>query len=215
VLTSKEKFDVITTDPINPWVKGAASLYTREFFELAKRHLKPGGVMTQWVPLYETTSEAVKSEFATFFSVFPEGLAWINDRDGGADVVLLGQADPAPIKVGELEERLKRPDYARVVESLTDVDFLTEIDLLSTYIGRGRDLAAWLKGAALNTDRDLRLQYLAGMGVNGAAEVQLYQELLEGRRFPDGLFEASAKSLAMLREAIEIKESDPAPAEQR
>ncbi len=208
VLTSKEKFDIITTDPIHPWVKGAAALYTREFFELAKRHLKPGGVVTQWVPLYETTPEAVKSELATFFSVFPDGIAWINDRDGGADVVLFGQVDPAPIKVKEMEQRLNRPENARVGESLLDVDFHSAMDLLSTYFGRGPDMAAWLKDAAINTDRDLRLQYLAGMGLNVAAEEQIYNAMLEARRFPDGLFVASPETLTMLRDAMGKKDSD-------
>jgi spermidine synthase len=55
VLTSKEKFDIITSDPIHPWVKGSASLYTREYFEHVKRHLNPGGVVTHWVPIDETT----------------------------------------------------------------------------------------------------------------------------------------------------------------
>ena len=55
ILTTNEKFDVITSDPIHPWVKGAASLYTKEYFELVKAHLNPGGVVTQWVPLYEST----------------------------------------------------------------------------------------------------------------------------------------------------------------
>ena len=45
VLTTKEKFDVITSDPIHPWVKGAATLYTKEYFEMVKAHLKPGGVL--------------------------------------------------------------------------------------------------------------------------------------------------------------------------
>src|ERR1043166_2987915 len=89
ILTAEEKFDVITSDPIHPWVKGAASLYTREYFELVKRHLKPGGVVTQWVPLYESTVDVVKSEMATFFSVFPQGIVWVNDREDGADGVLL------------------------------------------------------------------------------------------------------------------------------
>ena len=106
VLTSKEQFDIITSDPIHPWVKGAATLYTREYFELVKRHLKPGGVVTQWVPLYESTIETVKSEMATFFAIFPDGIVWINDREDGADVVLFGQADPAPINVDQVEERL-------------------------------------------------------------------------------------------------------------
>ena len=59
LLTTKEKFDVITSDPIHPWVKGAATLYTKEYFELVKQHLNPGGVVTQWVPLYESYPDVV------------------------------------------------------------------------------------------------------------------------------------------------------------
>src|SRR5207244_3981291 len=71
VLTTREKFDIITSDPIHPWVKGAATLYTKEYFELCKQRLNPGGVVTQWVPLYESDGATVKSEIATFFAAFP------------------------------------------------------------------------------------------------------------------------------------------------
>jgi spermidine synthase len=198
ILSSREKFDIITSDPIHPWVKGAATLYTREYFELVKRHLKPGGVVTQWVPLYESTSEAVKSEMATFFAVFPDGIVWINDREGGGDVVLLGQIDPVPINVDEVVERFNRADNTRAAKSLRDIGFVSAVDLLSSYAGRGPDLATWLKGAAINTDRDLRLQYLAGMGLNVDAQDQIYSELMEARRIPPGLFVASAETLAKL-----------------
>jgi spermidine synthase len=203
VLTSKEQFDIITSDPIHPWVKGAATLYTREYFERVKRHLKPGGVVTHWVPLNQTTFEAVKSEMATFFAVFPDGIIWINDREGGSDVVLFGQADPAPINVDAAVERFNRTDNARAAKSLRDVGFASPIDLLSSYGGRGPDFAAWLKGAAINTDRDLRLQYLAGMGLNVALEHEIYVELMGARRIPVGLFVGSAENLSELRNAIE------------
>src|SRR5262249_27506427 len=62
ILTTKETFDAVTSDPLDPWVKGAAMLYTREFFELVKQHLNPGGVVTLFVQLYESNTEAVKSE---------------------------------------------------------------------------------------------------------------------------------------------------------
>ena len=73
ILTSPDKFDIITSDPIHPWVKGSATLYSKEYFELVKAHLNPGGIVTQWVPLYETDLQTVKSEIATFFDVFPDG----------------------------------------------------------------------------------------------------------------------------------------------
>jgi spermidine synthase len=203
VLTSKEQFDIITGDPIHPWVKGSAALYTREYFEHVKRHLKPEGVVTHWVPLYETNIETVKSEMATFFAVFPDGIAWLNDRDGGADVVLFGQVDPAPINVDAAVERFERADNARAAKSLRDIGFVSAIDLLSSYGGRGPELAAWLKDAAINTDRNLRLQYLAGMGLNAARPESVFSELLEARQIPPGLFVGSAETVAELDSAIE------------
>src|SRR4029453_4556730 len=82
--TTNEKFDAITSDPLDPWVKGAAMLYTREFFDLAKRHLNPGGVVTLFVQLYESNTAAVKSEIGTFLEVFPDGIVFGNTNEGKA-----------------------------------------------------------------------------------------------------------------------------------
>jgi hypothetical protein len=77
--TTDEKFDAITSDPLDPWVKGAAMLYTREFFQVVKEHLNPGGVVTLFVQLYESNTEAVKSEIATLAQVFPDTTLWNPD----------------------------------------------------------------------------------------------------------------------------------------
>src|SRR5205085_2540575 len=96
VLTRRDKFDALTSDPLDPWVKGAAMLYTKEFFEIVKRHLNPGGVVTLFVQLYESNREAVKSEVATFFEAFPNGVIWGNTNQGvGYDMVLMGQVEPS------------------------------------------------------------------------------------------------------------------------
>ena len=93
VRTTKEKFDIITSDPIDPWVKGCAALNTVEYYQMCKAHLKPGGVMALWMPLYESNIDSTKSLIATFFKVFPNGILWSNDADGeGYDAVLFGQA---------------------------------------------------------------------------------------------------------------------------
>ena len=107
--TTTEKFDAITSDPLDPWVKGAATLYTREFFETARQHLNPGGVMTLYVQLFESSPEAVKSEVATFFEAFPEGLIFGNVFEGHAiDTVLVGQAERPEIGWTRLRPRCDR-----------------------------------------------------------------------------------------------------------
>lgn len=203
VLTTDEQFDIITSDPINPWVKGAASLYTREYFEDVKRHLKPGGVVTQWVPLYESTLDAVRSELATFFTVFPNGTIWANNVDGGGyDIVLMGQAGPTRIDMNALSARFATAGYRAVGASLTDVGFTSPISLFGTYAGQGSDLAAWLKDATINTDRNLRLQYLAGIGLNQYTEAAIFQEIAKYRRFPESLFVADQAWQNQLRDAM-------------
>lgn len=167
ILTTNEKFDIITSDPIHPWVKGTATLYSKEYFELVKKHLNSGGVITQWVPLYESDFETVKSELATFFDVFPTGTIWGNDISGeGYDLVLLAQAEPTKIDIDALQKRLRRDDYKLVAQSLAEVNFHSVPQLLGTYAGQASDLKDWLKGAEINRDLNLRLQYLAGMGLN-------------------------------------------------
>ena len=205
VQTSDEKFDVITSDPINPWVKGAASLYTREYFQAVKAHLNPGGVVTQWVPLYESTLDAVRSELATFFEVFPEGTVWANNLNGsGYDIVLLGHVEPTKIDLGALEERFKLAGYQKVGGSLMDAGFDSPVALFATYSGSGRDLSEWLKGAAINTDRNLRLQYLAGIGLNSYTSGEIFDQIIPFRRFPDALFIASDEWKMALRQAMGI-----------
>lgn len=203
VLTTPEKFDIITSDPIHPWVKGSATLYTKEYFEMVKQHLNPGGVVTQWVPLYESHLDVVKSEIATFFDVFPQGTIWANKKNGkGYDIVLLGQVGPIQIDVNALQERLNRADYLPITRSLYEVGLGSAVDLLATYSGQGIDLGPWLQGAEINRDRNLRLQYIAGMGLNYYRSEGIYDDMLAFRRFPEELFIASPETKEALKEAM-------------
>ena len=203
ILTSPDKFDIITSDPIHPWVKGSATLYSKEYFELVKAHLNPGGIVTQWVPLYETDLQTVKSEIATFFDVFPDGTVWANENGGGGyDIVLAGQDGQAQIDLDAIEQRLGSSAYAGVAKSLSDVGFQSALGLLTTYAGRGPDLKRWLAGAQINRDGNLRLQYLAGLALNFSQENVIYEQMLSYRRFPEGLFAVSAARRAALQAAL-------------
>ena len=203
ILTTDEKFDVITSDPIHPWVKGAATLYTKEYFELVKSRLNPGGVITQWVPLYESSTDVVKSEVATFFDVFPFGTVWSNEyvNGDGYDMVMLAKAEPLRIDPGALQARLDRPDHAAVTMALEQVEFVGMPGLLATYAGQAADLGAWLEGADINRDSNLRLQYLAGLN-NYLFDPRIYRGMLEYRRFPEQLFTPSAEWTPLLRQVV-------------
>jgi spermidine synthase len=203
VLTTNEKFDIITSDPIHPWVKGSATLYSKEYFELVKEHLNPGGIVTQWVPLYESDTNTVKSEVATFFDVFPNGSIWGNDNNGsGYDTVLLGQVEQPQIDVEGIQRRLARPDYAHVAQSMRDVGFGSVLDLLATYAGQRQDLLPWLEGAQINRDGNLRLQYMAGLALNVSMEGTIYTQLLSYRRYPQNMLVVSEPNREMVMEAM-------------
>jgi spermidine synthase len=200
LMTTKEKFDAITSDPFDPWVKGAANLYTTEFWELVKSHLNPGGVVTAWVPLYDGGMAAAKSQVATFFGVFPSGIIWGNTvRGEGYDIVLSGQADPPHIDVDHLEGLLASPAFGQVAQSLRQIGFNSVTGLLSTFGGRGSELGPWLVDAQINKDRNLRLQFVAGLGMNVDQRAEIYRGILAQRRYPEDLFTGSPARLTELR----------------
>ena len=204
LLTAEEKFDGVTVDPLDPWVKGAANLYTKEFLETMKQHLNPGGVVTMYIQLFETNSDAVKSSVATFFEVFPNGTIWGNPYQGqGHDMVLLGQVEPLRIDLDEMEKRVGYRDVSsKIPQSLAEVGMNSPVDLFATYAGRALDLKQWLSGAAINRDRNLRMQYLAGLGLNLDDSAAIYAGMLAYRRVPENLFFSAEGRVDSLREAI-------------
>jgi spermidine synthase len=204
VETTREKFDAITSDPLDPWVKGAAMLYTVEFFQMAKDHLNDGGVVTLFVQLYESNMEAVKSEIGTFLEVFPNGIVWANTNEGkGYDLVLLGQKGTTKIDVDAIQAKLQRPEYGPMAKSLREIGMNSAVDLFSTYAGRKPDLEPWLRDATLNRDKNLRLQYLAGLGLNLYQADVIYADMLKHvTTLPEDLFIATDATKASLFAAI-------------
>jgi len=204
LLTTHERFDGITVDPLDPWVKGAANLYTKEFYEVMKQHLSPGGVVTMYIQLFETNQDAVKSSVATFVEVFPNATIWGNPYQGqGHDMVLLGQVEPLKIDLDEMEQRVGyRGGDSKMAQSLAEVGMNSPVDLFATYAGRASDLKPWLTGAAINRDRNLRMQYLAGIGLNADDSASIYAGMLVYRRFPEDLFFSAEGRVDSLREAV-------------
>lgn len=183
--------------------------------------------MALWMPLYETDARSAKSVIATFFQAFPEGVIWSNDSSGaGYDVVLFGQVPPtAKINLDRLSDWLER--HPKVKASLEDVGFgwrweptpqeeipETAVDLLATYAGQAPDLAPWTRGAQINEDRNLRLQYLAGLALNSNLSEEIFNDLLRHYRFPANLVEGSQARPGALRNALRTF-SRPEPEEER
>jgi spermidine synthase len=202
--TTSERFDAITSDPLDPWVKGAAALYTREFWQLCRDRLNDGGVVTVFVQLYETTENAVRSELATFVDVFPNAAVFANTVEGlGYDAVLVGRKGDVPIDLERMNARLLSHAYEPVAASLRAVGFDTGLDLVSTFAADAESLQPWLAGAPLNTDRNLRLQYLAGQGLNVFAADAIFSALAaRDAVVPARLFTGTPAQLEELRQRL-------------
>jgi len=194
--TTREKFDIITSDPVHPWVRGAASLYSAEYYELVQAHLNEGGVVTQWVPMYETDILSVKSQIGTFAQAFPETTMWSSDVTGkGYDLVMMARMRPGPIDVDAFDARIRRS--GQLAEQCGSA-----ILLLQTYAGRDRDLRPWLANAQLNLDVNLRLQYLAGLRLDVHESTFIFADMKLFWRYPEDLFTGSAATLQQLRQVL-------------
>lgn len=185
--TTKEKFDIISSDPIHPWARGVAALYSEEYYELCKEHLNPGGFVTQWMPLYETSEYAVKSGIATFMKVFPEGTLWNSEAGlGGYDLVMLGQEGPLRLDIDVLRTRfLQRPMLA---SALAEIGFRDHVALVGTFAGQGPRLQSYMADATINRDRSLRLQYLAGAALDVDYRTDIHQRIVKDLEYPENIF---------------------------
>lgn len=210
LLTARERFDAITVDPLDPWVKGAASLYTTEIFQAMRDHLNPGGTVTMYIQLFETTPEAVKSAIATFMEVFPHATLWANTDEGrGYDMVLLGQTEPLRIDLDEMERRIDFRSESQLSQSLAGAGFDSPVALFATYATRRENLTGWLTGAPINRDRNLRMQYLAGLGMDYDDAATIFSSMTAHSRFPTGVFTSVEGRLDSLKRSWETSRVQP------
>ena len=170
--TTHETFDIITADPIHPWVRGSATLYTSEFFQLCKSRLSDHGVVTLWVPLYESNEATAKCELATFFQVFPAATIWSGQgQDVGYDLAVLGAVDGHAPNPAAMVEKLEQNLPLRLTLTLAG---LSAEDLLrNRFVANLKDLSVWLADAQINRDCNLRLQYLAGLNPDQASQNEI------------------------------------------
>lgn len=176
--TTQETFDIITADPIHPWVRGSATLYTSEFFQLCKSRLSNQGVVTLWVPLYESNETTAKCELATFLQQFPAATIWSGqNRFVGYDLIVLGTVDGRRADLDDMMVKLENSLPLRL--GLTLVGLGTTNALEQRFVANLEDLGAWLADAQINRDCNLRLQYLAGTNPDQASEHDIFHAILQ------------------------------------
>ena len=156
LLVNDDQYDVIISEPSNPWMTVAANLFTREFFELGRHRLRTGGVFAQWLQLYGMSPDDLKVLMRTFHSVFPHVLVFNTIED--ADLILVGSDRPLSFNLDDLGERMSE---LSVMVDLRRVRTGTPQDLLSYFVFGDNELEAFTGEGPLNTDDNALIEFHA------------------------------------------------------
>ncbi|HIB44086.1 MAG TPA: spermidine synthase [Nitrospina sp.] len=127
LLTTQKIYDVITSEPPPPRTAFTVNLYTKEYYETAKKHLKAGGIMAQWIPLHSQGKQEVLMHFKTFLSVFPHAIAWIPVAN---EIIVIGSDRPIDIDFEKLKGRFLDPTVSLAMQEIQVPDafsFLSNI----------------------------------------------------------------------------------------
>lgn len=165
LLLTSRRYDVIVSEPSNPWMAGVAALFTREFFEAARARLSPDGLLCQWAHTYDISSDDLRSIVRTFSSVFPQGTMWLV---GEGDLLLIGTngAAIAP-HLDRLSSAWRR---GTVPAALADVGIAGEgtlFTLMSLFASGPEELRRYAADAAIQTDDRMALEFSAPRGIYG------------------------------------------------
>ncbi len=161
---SPKQFDLIISEPSNPWMAGVSNLFTREFYETVARRLRPGGLFEQWVQTYQFTAAEYHLILRTLLSVFPHA-AMLTTRREGEDTLIMASMAPldfGPSTMAAVERLLAktpavRQDFERYFQTADPRRLLLRHFILDT--SGLKQLLARDPSKTLNTDLNLRLEF--------------------------------------------------------
>jgi spermidine synthase len=151
---SKDTYDVIIMEPMSPLQAGVVNLYSREFYELALSHLKPDGLLVQWLPLHLIGPEDARSITHTFRQVFPEFSVWNSFLT--RIVLLVGSPKPLTLDKNYFDKLMGHKDIKQIAEEMKVNSFL---DFADFFITEGKRLSPFLQGAGEITDNTPLLEF--------------------------------------------------------
>ena len=157
---SARKYDVIISEPSNPWMAGVASLFTREFFTAARDRLAPGGIICQWAHTYDISDRDLRSIVATFLSVFPHGTLWLV---GQGDVLLVASGAPLDSQLMNLERGWQIQEIAADLSAVSAVE---PFAFWSLFVGGPDELTRYASGATLQIDDRMALEFSGPLALN-------------------------------------------------
>ena len=179
LLTSRERYDLIFSEPSNPYRAGIASLFTKEFYQAVEARLEPEGVFVQWLQAYEIDARSVRSVYATLASSFPAIETW---RTRVTDLVLINRRKPSSLDVPRLRERIQRSPYREALLSAWKAQSAEEV--LARHVaqpGLARALAAAVGAAGVNTDDRNALEFSVARALGRPQDFSIENVMLTAR----------------------------------
>ncbi|MFS8609884.1 MAG: hypothetical protein LOD94_18125, partial [Gammaproteobacteria bacterium] len=174
-------YDVVVSEPSNPWISDVSSLFTREFLELGKSRLKPGGVWSQWLQLYGLDGADLRSLLRTYAEVYPHVLVYVTpDR---SDLVLLGSE--APLAVDAASSRLHA--YPALTAELSRIGLRSQAALSSLLLMDRAAVIALAGDAELNTDDNMLIEYSAPLHMHRDTRAENFELLVRHAGLSGGL----------------------------
>lgn len=190
LLTTREKYDLITFEPMPLALAGVSTFYTKEYYELCRARLSEGGLVSQWVPLHSLNDEVVRGLVATFIAVFPESTAWFVN----ADLFLIGSDAPLRLDYAGAGARILGNDRLR--EALADANLPDLPELYAGFFMGKENLRKYAGDAPLMTDDRPWAEFVAPKLIYERTVQETLAVLQPLRESPLPLFIARTDALA-------------------
>jgi spermidine synthase len=158
VATTDRSYDLILSDSTHPRFRGNASLYARDYFAHCARRLRPGGILSTWLPLYGLSVDDIRGILKSLQSVFPHVQVWYANAEPHENTLILASMDPIAIDPARLDRRMSEPGMAA---DLAEVGIHSTTQLLDFFLFGERAAAAFSRSGRLNTDDHPLLEFLA------------------------------------------------------
>lgn len=177
-----DKFDVIISQPSNPWITGVSNLFTREYFQQIKSRLAADGLFCQWAQLYELAPWNVKSIYRTLRSEFPHVYVFAAE-DLSSDTILIATMQPLTLDRARLERRFLD---SRTAAEAHRAGWEGPSDVVAQVLLTPDEVESFTAGAPLNTDDNARIEFAAPRDLLGYAKFDPYLAKVYGPQWPYG-----------------------------
>jgi spermidine synthase len=197
LFTTRQKYDLIISEPSNPWIAGVATLFTREFYSAVRGRLTPDGVFVQWMQAYSLYPDDLRMLFATFLSEFHGATLWHGDAP---DMILMAPSSSSAEILRQAQIHYGMP---RLHDDYERLGMEEAAGLFGFYLLDDAGLRKFSSGAQINTDDQTLLEYHAprSLLVRGLEDQNREAVLFEQKNPLPGDFPPDMRDLALTASA--------------